>query len=150
MPATTDSIRARWPRDLKIFALFAALWAAWLTARIVMRDVTYYAQTPLDAILLGMKFDGYAARLVLVMQAMAASILSLGLATEKRWGLAFALLCLLEVVVSNLIFMVAYMNDLAQGGNVRLSGLRGIVAVLILLYLWIRGRDLLLKESPPG
>jgi hypothetical protein len=148
MAATTDTKRARWPRDLKIFALIAALWAAALTARIVMRDVTYYSQAPLEAVLLGMKFDGYPARLVLVAQAMAVSTLAIGLAAERRWGLLLALVYMLEVVVSNLIFMMTYMDDLSQGRSVRISGLTGIVSVLILLYLWIRARDLLFDENP--
>jgi hypothetical protein len=148
MAATTDTKRTGWPRDLKVFALLAALWAAALTARIVVRDVTYHSQTPLEAILLGIKFDGYPARLVLVAQAMAASTLALGLAAERRWGLLLALIYMLEVVISNLIFMMTYMDDLAQGRNVRISGLVGIVSVVILLYLWIRARDLLLDENP--
>ena len=149
MAAMTDTKRARWPRDLKIFALLAALWAAALTARIVMRDVTYYSQAPLEAVLLGMKFDGFPARLVLVAQAMAVSTLAIGLAAERRWGLLLALVYMLGVVVSNLIFMMTYMDDLAQGRSVRISGLTGIVSVLILLYLWIRARDLLFDENQP-
>jgi hypothetical protein len=150
MSASTQSLRARWPRDLKAFAFFAALWAVWLTARIVMRDVTYSAQMPLEAILLGMKFDGYIARVVLVLQAMAASTLALGLAAERRWGLAFAFGCMFEVVLSNLIFMATYMDDFAEANDVRLAGLRGIIAVLILLYLWVRGRDLLFHVGSPA
>ena len=149
MAATTDITRARWPRDLKLFALLTAIWAAWLTARIVMRDVTYYAQAPIEAVLLGMRFEGLSARLVLAAQAMAAATLALGLAAERRWGLRFALACVLEVVVSNLIFMTVYMDDIAEGRNVRLAGWFGIAAVLILLYLWIRGRGLLIDENPP-
>jgi hypothetical protein len=79
---------------------------------------------------------------------MAASTLALGLAAERRWGLLLALGYMLEVVISNLIFMMTYMDDLAQGRNVRLAGLVGIVSVVILLYLWIRGRDLLCDETP--
>jgi hypothetical protein len=153
MATTTDSIseskrgesrRARWPRDLKIFALLAALWAAGLTARIVVRDVAYY-QTPLEAILLGMRFDGVPARLALIIQAMAASAVAIGLASERRWGLVLALIYTLEVVAGSLIFMTTYMGDLAEGRNVRLSGLVGILSVMILLYLWIRARDLLFE-----
>lgn len=148
MAAITDIKPARWPRDLKAFALLAAIWAAWLTARIVMRDVTYYAQAPIEAVILGMKFDGLAARLVLAVQAIAVATLALGLAAERRWGLRFALLCLFEVVVSNLIFMMAYMDDIAEGRNVRLAGIIGISSVLLLLYLWVRARDLLQDENP--
>jgi hypothetical protein len=149
MAASSDIKRARWPRDLKVFALLAAIWAAWLTARIVMRDLTWYAQAPIEAVLLGIKFDGFAARLVLAMQAIAVATLALGLAAERRWGLLFALASLFEVVVSNLVFMTTYMDDLAEGRRVRLAGMLGIAAVVLLLYLWIRARDLLLKENPP-
>jgi hypothetical protein len=140
MAATTDIKRARWPRDLKVFALLAALWAAFLTARIVMRDLTDYSQLPLEAVLFGIKLDGYSARLVLLAQAMAASTSALGLAAERRWGLVLAILYMTEVVLSNLIFMMTYMYDLSQGRSVRTSGLIGIAAVLILLYLWMRAR----------
>ena len=118
--------------------------------RIVMRDVSYYAQAPIEAVLLGIKFDGFSARLVLSAQAMAAATLALGLAAERRWGLRFALACLLEVVISNFIFMLTYMDDLREGRSVRLAGWFGIAAVLILLYLWVRGRDLLQEENPPS
>jgi hypothetical protein len=148
MAATNDIKRARWPRDLKMFALLAALWAAALIARIVIHDVTYHSQIALEAILLGMKFDAFPARLVLVGQAMVASTLAIGLAAERRWGLLLALIYMLEVVASNLIFMMTYMDDLAQGRNVRLAGFVGIVSVVILLYLWIRGHDLLWDETP--
>ncbi len=147
MAAITDIKHPRWPRDLKAFALFAAILAAWLTARIVMRDVTYYAQAPIEAVILGMKFDGFAARMVLALQALAVATLALGLAAERRWGLRLALLCLFEVVVSNLIFMMAYMDDIAEGRNVRLAGILGIGSVLLLLYLWVRARDLMQDKN---
>jgi hypothetical protein len=150
MAAITDIKPARWPRDLKAFALFAAIWAAWLTARIVMRDLTYYAQMPIEAVILGMKFDGLAARMVLAVQAIAVAALALGLAAERKWGLRFALLCLFEVVVSNLIFMLAYMDDIAEGRNVRLAGIIGIGSVLLLLYLWVRARGLMQDKNPPS
>ncbi len=82
-----------------------------------MRDVTYYAQAPIEAVILGMKFEGFAARLVLAVQAMAVATLALGLAAERKWGLRFATFCLLEVVVSNLIFMTTYMDDIAAGAQ---------------------------------
>ena len=121
------------------------MWAAALTARIVMRDVTNYSPLPLEAVLFGIKFDGYSARLVLLAQAMVASTLALGLAAERRWGLTVALIYLLEIVFSNIIFMMTYMYDLAQGRSVRTAGFTGIAAVLILLYLWIRARDLIFE-----
>ncbi len=143
MPDTTDPKTSRWPRDLKVFAFFSAVWAAGLTARILIRDAADYPQPPLEAIVVGMQFAGYSARVALVVQAVAFSAFAIGIAAERKWGLVLALFCMLEVAFSNLIFMTAYMWDLAQARNVRTSGWIGIATVLILLYLWIRSRELL-------
>jgi hypothetical protein len=148
MAATTNITRARWPRDLKVFAILAALWAVLLTAQMVMRDVTYYPSASLEAILLGVKFESYSARMVLMAQAMVGFTIALAVAAERRWGLRLALIFMIEVVASNLIFMLRYMNDLSQGSRVRISGLTGIIAVLILLYLWIRVREILIGDPP--
>jgi hypothetical protein len=149
MAATTHIKPAHWPLDLKVFTLLTAIWAAWLTARIVLRDVTIYSHASIEAVMLGIKFDGTAARMVLASQAMVVASLALGLAAERTWGLLLALVCLTEVVISNLIFMMTYMGDLAEVRSVRLAGWFGIAAVLVLLYLWIRARDLLEEENPP-
>ena len=103
-----------------------------LTARIVMRDVAYYSPAPTR----GGAPRNEVRRLRGAAGARGAGDgsfprLALGLAAERRWGLRFALVCLLEVVVSNLIFMMTYMDDIGQGRNVRLAGLIGIVAVLL-------------------
>jgi hypothetical protein len=144
--ATTHLVQPRWPRDLKLFAIVAGLWAAALTGRMVLRDVADYSPLQVEAILFGMKFDGYAAHLVLALKATAIFSLAIGLAAERRWGLLLAFGYMLEVVMSSLIFMMTYMGDIGQGSNVRLAGLTGIIAVLCLLYLWIRGRYLLFRS----
>ena len=147
MTATTDIKRTRWPRDLKAFALLSALWAIALTARIVMRETTASVM-PLEAIAIGMRFEGFAAVVALAAQAMAISTMAIGLASEGRWGLWFAFIYLFEVVISRLVFMLTNLNDLAQLHNVRTSGFLGIGTVLLLLYLWIRASDLLFEEDP--
>jgi hypothetical protein len=146
MAASTDRKPARWPRDLKLVALLAALWAAALVAQIVIRDITF-SPMPLQTIALGMKFEGLAARIAMVAQAAAISAIAFGLAAERKSGLWFALIYMLEVVVSRLIFMISYMDDISQAHNVRVSGLLGIGAVLILLYLWIRAHEVLFDEN---
>ena len=143
MVAVTDNRRSRWPRDLKAFAFFAALWAGVLTARLVLRDVVYYAETPLHAILFGMRFEGLAARVVLAAKAMTGFSIAIGIATDKEWGIWLALAYLVEVIASDVIFMTAYMDSIAQASEVRVAGYLGMSAVLLLLYLWIRARDLL-------
>jgi hypothetical protein len=86
--------------------------------------------------------------MVLMAQAMVGFTIALAVAAERRWGLRLALIFMIEVVASNLIFMLRYMNDLSQGSRVRISGLTGIIAVLILLYLWIRVREILIGDPP--
>jgi hypothetical protein len=145
--APTRFERPRWPRDLKLFALLAAMWAAVLTGKMVLRDVIDYSPLQLQAVFFGIKVDGYAAHLVLALRAMAVFTTAIGLAAERRWGLLLAFGYLIEVVMSNLIFMMTYMNDLGQGSRVRFAGLIGIIAVLCLLYLWIRARHLLFRTE---
>jgi len=142
MAAGTDTRRARWPRDLKLFGWLMGFWAAAIFAQIVLSDMTYSAM-PFEAIALGLKFEGIAARVAMAAQAMALSTAAIGLVAERRWGLWFAITYIMQVALSRLVFMTAYMDDLAEARNVRSSGLLGIAAVLILLYLWIRARDLM-------
>ena len=62
-----------------------------------------------------MKFDGFSARLVLSGASYRGRDAGVGAGGgERRWGLFFALACLLEVVASNLIFMTVYMDDITR------------------------------------
>lgn len=140
----TQDRKTPWPRDLKIFALVSAAWAAGLTVRILMRDASYYApDTPLQAVIGGMKFFGPTARVVLLVQATIFAAFAIGIVAERKWGLVLALFYMTEVVMSHLIFMLAYMGDMTESASLRVAGAEGAGAVLVLLYLWIRSRDLL-------
>ncbi len=143
----SEPTHAPWPRDLKFFALFSAFWAAGLTARILMREATMYPEGPLEAVIGGMKFYGPLARAITLVQASIFAGFAVGIATERKWGLVLALFYMLQVVMSHLIFMIAYMYDPTQGADVRISALGGAIAVLILLYLWIRSRELLFESG---
>jgi hypothetical protein len=136
-----------WPQDLKFFALFSAFWAAGLTARVLVRQVTMYSGGPLETVIGGMKFYGPLARALTLVQASIFAGFAIGIATERKWGLILALFYMVQVVMSHLIFMIAYMYDPTQGANVRVAALGGAIAVLILLYLWIRARDLLFQDG---
>ena len=142
MTATAEIGRTRWPRDLKFVGWLMGFWAAALLAQIVLSDVTYSAM-PFEAIAIGIKFQGLAGRIAMAAQAMALSTAAIGLVAERRWGLWFAIVYIMEVALSRLIFMTAYLDDFAEARSVRSSGYLGIAAVLILLYLWIRARDLI-------
>ena len=146
MPDTRHPTHDPWPRDLKIFALVCAVWTAGLIGRVVVSDNSYYPEGPVQAMMIGMKFSGPIARLALVVQAVVVATFAVGISLEQKWALVLALLCMLEVVTSHLIFMVAYMRDFSQATNVRISGLIGMLGVMVLLYLWIRSRDLLFDQ----
>ncbi len=134
-----------WPRDLKIFALCSALWGLGLVARILYAGglLDFMPDTRLQAVIGGLKFYGETARIVLVMQAAIFIAFATAILAERRWGLVLALGYMVEVVASHLAFVIGYMDDPAQSVHVRTAALQGPVAVLILLYLWIRSRDLL-------
>ena len=89
--------------------------------------------------------DAVAEKRIVEANAMTVATAAIGVNHGRRWGLALGIIYLFEMEASNLIFMMTYMNDLSEARNVRLSGLVGIASVLILLYLWIRARDLLFE-----
>jgi len=130
--------------------MVSALWAIALTARMLLRDIVDSSALESEAVLFGMKFDGYPAHLVLAVQAMAAFSIAIGIAAERAWGLMLAFAYLLEAVMSKLVFMITYLNDIGQGSSVRRAGIVGIGAVLALLYLWIRARKLLFIDARAG
>ena len=134
-----------WPRDLKLFALLSAVWASGLTARLVSSRLGHYSDG-IEAVIGGIKFFGTTGAAVLIVQAAIFLVFAIGIAMEKRWGLMLALLYMIQVVLSHLVFIIAYLDNLDQRLNVRIAGFDGIGAVLILLYLWMRSRDVLLED----
>jgi hypothetical protein len=133
----------RWPLDLRLFAVMAALWATYLAARVLLHDSYAEIFDPLQAVLGGIKFYGGAARAVLLVQAGIFWAIAVGILARRRWGLALALFYMAEVVMSHLIFILAYFNDRGEWMHVRMAAFEGPSMVLITLYLWIRARALL-------
>lgn len=141
--AMSDQATDRWPRDLKLFALLCALWAAGLIARLLIDDTMDLSGVPLESVIGGMKFYSSGARAVTLVQAAVFFAVAIGIAWERKYGLALALLYLAQAVMSHLIFMLAYMDDLTQLSKVKDAAAGGMISVLILLYVWIRSRELL-------
>jgi|YelNatPaOPRAMG01_1025707.scaffolds.fasta_scaffold00286_28 hypothetical protein len=141
-----DSSKARWPADLKLFAILSATWAFGLAGRAAF-GMTPLTHAPLQAVIAGMKFYGDAARMVLAIEAAIFAAFAAGILLERRWGLILALCYLAEVVVSHFIFIIAYLDDLSQSLDVRIAAAEGPAVVLLLLYVWIRSRDILLSAD---
>ncbi len=136
-----------WPRDLKIFALLVSVWGAGLLARVVTHSFMFYSVVDLQAVIGGIKFFGDDAKFVLLGQALIFEAIGIGILAERRWGLVLALAYLTQVVISHLVFVIAYMPNPTETGHVRIAALEGPVAVAILLYVWVRSRAILLGDT---
>ena len=104
---------------------------------------------PVENIFAGVRFAGYDARVVLIVQAGIFAAIAVGIFFHRRWGLLLALWYMIEVVMSHLAFVIAYMPIHSEWENVRAVASQGPMVVLITLYLWIRGYDLIFG-SPAG
>ena len=95
-----------------------------------------------------MRFNGYDARVVLIVQAGIFAAIAIGIFFHRRWGLLLALCYMVEVVMSHLAFVIAYLPMRSEWENVRAVASQGPMVVLITLYLWIRAYDLIFDSQP--
>jgi hypothetical protein len=142
-----DSEHSRWPFDLILFGAMSALWAAVLAGRVIWRELAYFPDESLEGVIAGIKFYGTQAQVVLLCEAAVFASFGLGIAMRRRWALVLAMLYMAEVVFSTLAFMLIYWRDISQTLSVRIAGAQGPAAVLLLLYLWIRSRELIADEG---
>lgn len=137
----------RWPLDLRIFAGLCALWGISLIVRVFAQSGLGRLADPMQAVIFGYKFYGFQARLVLLLQSFVYASFGFGILGARRWGLVVGLLYMLQVVIGHLVFVLANLRVPGQEIHVKIAALEGPAMVLILLYLWIRSRDLLLAQS---
>jgi hypothetical protein len=139
-----------WPFDLRVFAIVAGLWSLCLAISALIpgpvADVDLV--DPVETIFAGVRFAGYDARVVLIVQAGIFAAIAVGVFFHRRWGLLLALWYMVEVVMSHLAFVIAYMPIHSEWENVRAVASQGPMVVLITLYLWIRGYDLIFGSPP--
>jgi hypothetical protein len=139
-----------WPFDLRVFAIVAGLWSLCLAISALIpgpvADVDLV--DPVETIFAGVRFAGYDARVVLIVQAGIFAAIAVGVFFHRRWGLLLALWYMVEVVMSHLAFVIAYMPIHSEWENVRAVASQGPMVVLITLYLWIRGYDLIFGSAP--
>jgi hypothetical protein len=147
----SDPSQAVWPFDLRIFAVVAGLWSLCLaiSALIPVPVADIELVDPIETIFAGVRFAGYDARIVLIVQAGIFAAIAVGVFFHHRWGLLLALCYMVEVVMSHLAFVIAYMPIHSEWENVRTVASQGPMVVLITLYLWIRAYDLIF-DSPPA
>lgn len=147
----SDPSHAVWPFDLRIFAVVAGLWSLCLaiSALIPVPVADVELIDPIETIFAGVRFAGHDARIVLIVQAGIFAAIGIGVFFHHRWGLLLALCYMVEIVMSHLAFVIAYMPIHSEWENVRTVASQGPMVVLITLYLWIRGYDLIF-DAPPA
>ena len=144
----SDSAQAVWPFDLRVFAVVAGLWGLCLAISAYIPPENVDLVDPIEAIFAGVRFNGYDARIVLIVQAGIFAAIALGVFFHRRWGLLLALFYMAEVVMSHLAFVIAYLPMRSEWENVRAVASQGPMVVLITLYLWIRACDLIFDPRP--
>ena len=150
METKRQSVRpqAIWPFDLRVFAVMAALWALCLAVSAFVQIGDIDIVDPVETIFAGVRFNGYDARLVLIVESGIFAAMAIGIFAHRRWGLLLALCYMAEVVMSHLAFVIAYLPHRAEWMNVRTVASQGPMMVLITLYLWIRAVDLIFAPQP--
>jgi hypothetical protein len=146
----SDPSQAVWPFDLRVFAVAAGLWSLCLaiSALIPVPVADVELIDPIETIFAGVRFAGHDARIMLIVQAGIFAAIGIGVFFHHRWGLLLALCYMVEIVMSHLAFVIAYMPIHSEWENVRTVASQGPMIVLITLYLWIRGYDLIFSSPP--
>jgi hypothetical protein len=139
--------QAAWPLDLRIFAALALMWALCLVLSAFAHVGEFDVVDPVETIFAGVRFNGDPARLVLIVEAGIFAAMAIGIFAQRRWGLLLALCYMVQVVMSHLAFVIAYLPIRSEWMNVRAVASQGPMVVLITLYLWIRACDLIF-DSP--
>jgi hypothetical protein len=137
-----------WPLDLRIFAVVAGLWGLCLAVSALIPVADVDLVDPIETIFAGVRFAGYDARVVLIVQAGIFAAIAVGIFWHQRWGLLLALCYMAEVVMSHLAFVIAYLPIRSEWENVHSVASQGPMVVLITLYLWIRACDLIFDVQP--
>jgi hypothetical protein len=133
----------KWPFDLRVFAILAGLWAIFLVIHAFLHLTNEVEIVdPLQTVFAGVRFEGDAARIVLIVEAGIFATIAIGILARRRWGLLLALCFMAQVVMSHLAFVIAYLPVRSEWINVRTTASQGPMMVLITLYLWIRATDL--------
>ncbi len=126
----------------------AGLWALCLALRAFVRVGDLNLVDPIETIFAGVRFNGDAARVVILVEAGIFAAIATGVFARRRWGLLLALCYMVQVVMSHLAFVIAYLPIHSEWMNVRVVASQGPMMVLITLYLWIRACDLIFDSQP--
>lgn len=121
----------------------AGLWALYLAISAFVHVGEIDVIDPIETVFAGVRFNGDAARVVLIVEAGIFAAMAIGVFAHRRWGLLLALCYMVQVVMSHLAFVIAYLPIRSEWMDVRAAASQGPLMVLITLYLWIRACDLI-------
>jgi hypothetical protein len=147
---TDSQLRVAWPFDLRVFAVLAGLWALCLAVSAFVHIGEMAVVDPIQTIFAGIRFNGDDARVVLIIEAGIFAAIAIGVFTHQRWGLLLALCYMVQVVMSHLAFVIAYLPFPTERINVHVAASQGPMMVLITLYLWMRACDLIFDSPAVG
>ncbi len=147
---TDSKSHAAWPFDLRVFAVLAGLWALCLAVSAFVNIGEMAVVDPIETIFAGIRFSGDDARVVLIVEAGIFAAIAIGVFTHQRWGLLLALCYMVQVVMSHLAFVIAYLPFPTEQINVHAAASQGPMMVLITLYLWVRAYDLIFDPPTVG
>jgi hypothetical protein len=137
----------KWPFDLSVFAAMSGLWALCLALSVYAHRADVGLVDPLETVFAGVRFAGDDASVIVTIEAGIFAAISIGMFARWRWALVLALIYMAEVVVSHLVFVIAYLPFRLEWMSVRATALQGPMLVMITLYLWIRAHDFIF-ETP--
>jgi hypothetical protein len=138
--------RDRWPLDVRIFGALCALWSLELLVRVATAGRFDAVKLPFQDVLFGVKFYGTAARVTMTIQATVFAAFGIGMFLRRRWAMVLALIYFVQVVAGHLYFIVANFGDASQAVHVKIASIEGPAMVIVLFYLWYRGRSVLRRE----
>jgi hypothetical protein len=144
----SDRTPTVWPFDLRVFAAMAGLWALCLAISAFVQIGDIDIIDPVETIFAGIRFNGFDARLVLIVESGIFAMMAIGIFAHRRWGLLLALCYMVQVVMSHLAFVIAYLRIKPEWMAVHSVASQGPMMVLITLYLWIRACDLIFYPQP--
>src|ERR1700722_15386093 len=107
--------QAAWPFDLRVFAVVCGLWGLCLALSASLPAIDVDLVDPIETIFAGVRFNGYDARLVLIVEAGIFAAIAIGIFFHRRWGLLLGLWYMVGVVMSHLAFVIAYLRCARNG-----------------------------------
>jgi hypothetical protein len=143
----TESQR-KWPLDLRICGWLLAAWAFCLMIRAMVHVTQEGLFDPAQTIFIGKRFFGRDAQVLLYIESVIYAVIAAGMIARRRWAVVMALMFIIQVIASHLIFALAFVGDPVMSMSVRAAAMQGPSIVLIALYLWIRVSDLSIVRAP--